>query len=102
MAFIITKDLINGVAYELNDRTAITGPQTLMKNTEDRLRSGEGDAFRLINDDDVPLFEGFYIEDSEAEEVGDDGDDLQPLEAYGRLVSDATEIQYRDFEGNWV
>lgn len=102
MAFIITKDFIRGVTYDLKDPAAITGPQSLMLNTEQRLRSGDGDAFVLLNDDDEVLFEGFYIEDAIAEETGDDGDDLQPLVAYGREVSDATEIKYLDFEGNWI
>lgn len=102
MAFIITKNFITGVTYDLKDRSAVTGPQSLMLNTEQRLRDGDGDAFVILNDDDKILFEGFYIEDAEAEETGDDGDDLQPLNDYARNVSDASDIKYLDFEGNWI
>lgn len=101
MAYIITKNLVTGEEFDLKDRATVTGPQSLMKVTDDRLRSGEGEEFRLINDDEVPLFEGLYIEDMDAEEVGDEGDHLQPLEDFGRRVSDATEIQYKNFEGVW-
>lgn len=100
MAFIITKDLLEKKTFDLNDPATTVGPRARTAETEARLRNGEGEKFRMLDDDRIPYYEGLFIDDCDAE--GWDGDaEFQPLDAYGTPNAGAVIIEYKNAEGKW-
>lgn len=100
MGFIITKDVLEKVNYALDDPKAVIGPRSVTTETEAKLRNGEGQRFRLLDDDGILYYEGLFIDDSEAEGWEDDAE-FQPLDAYGRPNAGAVTIKYLE-NGQWV
>ena len=100
MAFIITKDVLGNRVYDLNDSDAVVGPRNIRPETEARLRSGQGEPFRMLDDDRELYFEGLFIDDGEAEDWEAEAE-FQPLDAFGRPDSGAVIIQYKDNNGEW-
>lgn len=94
MAYLITKDLLENKAAE------VKGPALADIRVLERLVNGEGEAFRLLDDDRIPYYEGRFIDDSENEEWQKEAE-FQPLDAYGLPNAGCTIIQYRDENGNW-
>lgn len=100
MAFIITKKVLENKSYDLKDPDAVVGPRNIRPETEARLRNGEGEKFRMLDDDDILYFEGLFIDDGEAEDWEVEAE-FQPLDAYGRPDSGAVQIQYKNKDGVW-
>lgn len=100
MGFIITKDVYEKKNYALDDPKAIIGPRNITAETEEKLRNGEGQKFRLLDDDGIVYFEGLFIDDAEAEDWEVEVE-FQPLDAFGRPNSGAVTIQYLE-DGKWT
>lgn len=94
MAYIITKDLLE------NKASTVEGPAMADIRVLERLRAGEGEEFRLLDDDRIPYYEGRFIDDSENEDYQPEAE-FQPLDCYGLPNAGTTIIQYRDANGNW-
>jgi hypothetical protein len=94
VAYKITKDLLE------NKASTVEGPAMADIRVLERLRNGEGEAFRLLDDDRIPYYEGLFIDDSENEEYQPTAE-FQPLDCYGLPNAGATIIQYKNAAGNW-
>jgi hypothetical protein len=94
VAYKITKDLLE------NKASTVEGPAMADIRVLERLRNGEGEAFRLLDDDRIPYYEGLFIDDSENEEY-QPAAEFQPLDCYGLPNAGATIIQYKNAAGNW-
>lgn len=94
MAYLITKDLLE------NKAASVKGPALADIRVLERLVNGEGEAFRLLDDDRIPYYEGRFIDDSENEEWQPTAE-FQPLDAYGMPNAGCTIIQYKNADGEW-
>lgn len=99
MAFLITRDLVTRKNEE-GYGVGVEGPRTARPEILTRLAAGEGEAFRLLDDDGYVYYHGRFIDDSDAEDY--DGEaEFQPLDCYGTPNAGAVTIQYRDTTGAW-
>lgn len=95
MAFLITKDVLAEDSDLFDSSVGVAGPAGITDETLARLKAGEGQPFRMLDDDRILYFEGLFIDDSEAEGY-DSEDEFQPLDCFGTPDSGATIIQYID------
>lgn len=94
MAYLITKDLVDNTAV------GVEGPALADIRVLARLKNGEGEEFRMLDDDRNLYYEGRFIDDSENEEWQREAE-FQPLDCWGLPNAGAVIIQYRDENGNW-
>ena len=86
MAFIITHDYID------TDAVGTIGPRSITETRVVRLRAGEGEEFRMLDDDNVLCYRGRIL---------DARSDLQPLDCFGTPNVGCTQIQYRNSAGEF-
>ncbi len=94
MAFIITADYISEGKY---NRTDTIGPRGADDATVKLLTDGEGERFRLLDDDGEVYYLGRFIGSPEVE------DEFQPLDLFGTPDAGCTAIQYWQTgkDGGW-
>lgn len=103
--WIITKDRLReseikqyGETY-LSDSAGVAGPRDIDPALLEKLK-GKGVVlnrrkFRLLDDDDIVYYEGYYIgPDNETE--------FAPLDDFGMPNSGCTSIQYREYDSDGV
>lgn len=88
--WIIDKDVIdNGHSNNL------TGPNGISATIFNMLKNGEGEPFRMLDDDRILYYEGRLIGD-------DNTDGFEPLDDYGTPGAGCTIIQYKNEKsGHW-
>ncbi len=86
--WVITHDSIDGGAS-----AGILGPRGVRFTREEMERRGE--PFRMLDDDGVLYYEGFYL-------GPDDETAFKPLDDYGLPNAGCTTIQYRGEDGAWA
>lgn len=87
MSFIITRDVIEPE----NSQAGVIGPRNNTL-TKDQLKQGQ--KFRMLDDDDIVYYYGFYVESG-------DSDEFEPLVCFGLPNAGCTAIQYKDNKGKW-
>ena len=88
--WIITHDLLG----DEPEAVGVMGPRNITEELKRRLQAGEGQAFRLLDDDREPYYAGRWI----VTEAGDaEGD---PLADYGEPNAGCTIMQVRE-GGRW-
>ena len=100
MAFLITRDFITRKG-EAGYGHGVQGPRTARPETLARLDAGEGEPFRLLDDDQIVYYHGRFIDDSEAEDY-DAEPEFQPLDCYGTPNAGAAWIQYENAHAQWA
>lgn len=92
-AWIITKDhLADGST--ITDEAGTTGPRRATADLLARLQAGEGQEFRMYDDDGELYYEGRYL--------GDDSEDMfGPLDDFGMPNAGAVRIDYKNDAGAW-
>ena len=108
-AFIITKDNIadpeDRAKYPDGRRNAhavnLTGPREASDRDVERLKAGEGIAFRLLDDDGEVYYEGRRLEESDADQYYDYYTELAPLDCFGAPNAGCTTQQEKNQEGKW-
>ena len=89
-AWIITNDIICD-----GDATGLIGPSGARPEDVVKLRDGDGERFRMYDDDGVLYYEGLFIGDSSSE------DGFRPLDDYGTGMAGAVRIDYLQEDGTW-
>ena len=85
MAFIITADHINAGD---DRRVGVIGPSAISSVLTVRLKAGEGQRFRLIDDDNCLCYEGKFLDGPDV------ADEFQPLDCFGMPDAGCTRIDY--------
>jgi len=101
MGWIITRDLISDKGEKV---TGLMGPRNITDATQARLNDGEGEKFRMLDDDSIPYYHGRYLEDDSEQEDGifaPGTDEFQPLDNYGAPNAGCTMVEYKDEAGEW-
>ncbi|HEY9550589.1 MAG TPA: hypothetical protein VIR45_13920 [Kiloniellaceae bacterium] len=96
--WIIDKDHIADGEAEpgtLLNAVGLVGPRDIAHEIETRLKAGEGEPFRLYDDDGELYYEGRIIGDH----TGWDG--FTPLDDFGRPNAGCSDIHYRHPQGAW-
>lgn len=92
--WIITKDVI--AAPDEAAEVGTMGPSNIDPHLQRRLKDGDGDRFRLLDDDGEVYYEGLIILTPQAE-----GEDLfAPLDDFGTPYAGCARIQYWE-DGEW-
>lgn len=99
MAFLITRDFITR-KHEEGYGVGVQGPRTARPEILARLDAGEGEAFRMLDDDEIVYYHGRFIDDADAEDYRGETE-FQPLDCYGTPNAGAVTIQYRNESGTW-
>lgn len=99
MAFLITRDFITRT-HEEGYGVGVEGPRTARPETLARLHAGEGEQFRMLDDDQIVYYHGRFIDDADAEDYRGETE-FQPLDCYGTPNAGAVILQYRDETGTW-
>lgn len=86
--WVITRELLG----DEPEAVGVIGPRDIPDGLRDRLQAGEGQAFRLLDDDREPYYEGRWIEGDTA--------DSDPLADYGMPNAGCTIMQVRR-GGRW-
>lgn len=94
-AFIITHDLIE------TGSKGTMGPSSLSQADEARLQSGEGIAFRLLDDDRQVYYKGRRLAVSSVTEDYDSEDELAPLDCFGGPNAGCTIQEEKNKDGKW-
>jgi hypothetical protein len=98
-AWIITKDHLAepgaGPGSLAENAATVAGPRDAPEEMLARLRAGDGEPFRLYDDDEELYYDGLFLGDSESE------DGFGPLDDFGTPNAGATEIRYRRAGGKW-
>ena len=95
--WIITRDYITPAdERESTYSVGTMGPRNMPAELDDRLRTGEGVAFRLLDDDGEIYYHGRLITTDPGGE-----DEFGPLNDFGTPNAGATDIQYRNPVGQW-
>lgn len=100
-AFIIDRDHISET-FGYPSRVGLTGPRTASDRDMERLKAGEGIAFRLYDDDGELYYEGRRLEESDCDELYDSEPEFAPLDCFGMPDSGCTQQRERNAEGQWV
>lgn len=104
-AFIIDKDHYaeqnQGTIPGLRSSAGITGPASASDRDVERLKAGEGTAFRLLDDDGELYFTGRRLEESDADVDYFGENELAPLDCFGMPDSGCTMQQERNADGKW-
>jgi hypothetical protein len=100
MAFLITRDFITRKG-ETGYGVGVHGPRTARPETLRRLDAGEGEPFRMLDDDQIVYYHGRVIDDHDAEDYHGEPE-FQPLDCYGTPNAGAVWVQYRDATGTWT
>ena len=80
-----------------NEVPNVTGSRNAPVSLLSRLEKGEGERFRMLDDDEELVYEGRILFDGEPE--GED--EFAPLDSYGMPNAGCTIIQYRNKAGEW-
>jgi hypothetical protein len=113
-AWIITKDKIaderDKVAHPHGGCNAyakgLIGPGIASEKDKERLRAGEGLAFRMLDDDGIVYYYGRILEESECTEEYESGmfgqdSQLAPLDNFGSPNAGCIQIEYKNEDGKW-
>jgi hypothetical protein len=104
MAFIIDTDhTANAGNAEGTNANAvgITGPRTASPAAIGRLTAGEGEQFRMYDDDDELYYEGRWVADPDVPDEAFEG--FEPLDCFGAPNAGCTRLDYRnDATGEWA
>ena len=101
MAFLITRDFITG-KHEEGYGAGVQGPRTARPSILTRLTAGEGEPFRMLDDDGYVYYHGRFLDDSDAEAYVGEAE-FQPLDCYGTPNAGAVTLQYGDpATGEWT
>ncbi len=98
MAFIITDDCISAFFGDNEQtETGTFGPRAIPATVIRALQSGEGERFRMLDDDGEVYYLGRFINGPDAE------DEFQPLDCFGTPNAGCTAIQYWQTgkDGGW-
>lgn len=87
--WIITRDVIGDEPRAVN----LVGPSAISPTILARLHAGEGQEFRMFDDDGDLYYEGRCIHDESADGM------FGPLDDYGTPNAGATEIRYKNDAG---
>lgn len=77
------------------------GPRGASDRDEERLKAGEGIAFRLLDDDGNLYYEGRRLEESDADATYDAEPELAPLDCFGLPNAGCAIQQEKNKEGKW-
>lgn len=94
-AWIITRDhTADEGAEEGTNMNAIgiVGPRGCTDEQEEQLKAGEGEEFRMYDDDGILYYSGRIIGDY---------DGFEPLDDYGMPNAGAVRIDYKNKDGIW-
>jgi hypothetical protein len=94
-AWLITKDHLVEQFPEQGSDEGLTGPRDITREQEERLKKGEGHAFRMHDDDGELYYSGRLLGDRDDEIEG-----FAPLNDYGMPGAGCTTIQYHR-NGKW-
>lgn len=86
-AFVITKDVLH------DEDMTVMGPWNTTVRFPDVIRAGS--KFRMLDDDGIVYYEGFFLGDDKSEDA------FGPLDDYGAPNAGCTEIQYLNNKGEW-
>ena len=104
MAFIIDTDhtATSGASQGTNaNAVGITGPRTASPAALDRLEAGEGEHFRMYDDDDELYYEGRWVADPDVSDEAFEG--FEPLDCFGAPNAGCTRLDYLDeLTGEWA
>lgn len=100
-AFIITRDYITKKGDE-GYGVGTIGPRDATEKDVKRLQSGEGVAFRLLDDDRNVYYHGRRLEESECEEDYLGEPELAPLDCYGTPNAGCAIQEEKDEDGVWL
>lgn len=89
-AWVIDKDLLAERWSDIKSRAGVNGPGNADPTLLARLAAGEGDKFRMLDDDDEVYYEGRIVGDNYG---------YEPLEDFGEGDAGCTQIQYRSRNG---
>lgn len=89
--WIITKDFIFDVKTE-SSSIGVTGPSGLSDKLQEKLDAGEGETFRLYDDDHNLYYEGRILHERSG---------FEPLDDYGTGNAGCTGIKYLQPNGEW-
>jgi len=97
-AFIITRDYV-----ESGEDSAVgtVGPRSASERDAEKLSSGQGIKFRLLDDDGNVYYHGRRLEESDADQDYDSEPELAPLDCFGRPNAGAVTQQEKNAEGKW-
>lgn len=108
--WLITRDLLaeeDGFPSSLTEpcpgnETGVYGPHGISDALVKRLFAGEGDEFRMLDDDEIPYYEGRIIVPEPSVTIGEDIDpDFAPLDDFGTPNAGCVTIQYKSANGEW-
>lgn len=92
-AWIITHDYLP-LDLELISRVGFVGPRGVSQEQLEQLYAGEGEPFRMFDDDRTLVYEGRFLGDATSEEA------FGPLEDFGTPDAGCTYIEYM-VAGRW-
>jgi len=96
MSWIITQSWITDEAFGMPTEVEVIGPRAISDADVALLKKGEGQSFRMYDDDGVLYYEGATLD-------GIDGEDaFGPLDNYGEPNAGCTEIKYYTHDKEWV
>jgi len=97
MAFIIDRDLLSILLDDGTGDEGTFGPRAIPATVIRALQSGEGERFRMLDDDGEVYYLGRFINGTDAE------DEFQPLDCFGTPNAGCTAIQYWQTgkDGGW-
>ena len=91
-AWIITHDHLP--TADMSSRVGKYGPRGISQAQVNQLHAGEGEPFRLVDDDRTLVYEGRFLGDA----MSDDA--FGPLDDFGMPDAGCTSIEYR-VDGRW-
>jgi hypothetical protein len=103
MGWIITKDKVADTSVEApsnQNAVGLTGPSGLSPEIEARLKAGEGNAFRMFDDDNNLYYVGRFLEDETTADL--EAAEFQPLDNFGTPNAGCTYMEVKDAQGKWV
>lgn len=102
MGWIITKDHITDGAEKAPSNlnaVGLVGSSEIDPEDVVRLTAGEGEPFRMFDDDGNLYYEGRFLEGKDTEDL--EAAEFQPLDNFGTPNAGCTYIEYKDASGVW-
>lgn len=100
-AFIIDRDHFHEEFPAYRSSAGTVGPSTVTARDVERLKAGEGIAFKLYDDDGELYFTGRRLETSDCDDLYGGESELAPLDCFGMPDSGCTEQRERGTDGEW-